>query len=62
MEKINKHTEYMGKRLKQNVFRTQCGKKVHADVNGAYNIIRKHNPKVFDSINTKSLIWHPKAI
>lgn len=62
MEKICKHDNYVGKRLKQNVFKTQSGKSIHADVNGAYNIIRKHNSDVFNNINTKSLIWFPKAI
>lgn len=39
-EKIRKHDEYVGKRLKRGLFRTKEGKLVNADVNGSLNILR----------------------
>jgi putative transposase len=46
-EQIQKHEEYMGKRVKRGLFRTFIGKLVNADVNGSLNIIRKVVPDAF---------------
>lgn len=40
-EKICKHGNYVGKRIKRGLFKSQCGKLINADVNGSYNILRK---------------------
>lgn len=40
-EPIEHHDKYLGKRIKRGLFRTSKGKIVNADVNGAYNIIKK---------------------
>ena len=37
--------EFSGKRVKRGMYQTKDGKKVNADVNGAYNIMAKENPK-----------------
>lgn len=40
-----KKFEFSGKRIKRGLFRTSGGILINADVNGAYNIIRKETPK-----------------
>ena len=40
-EEICKHNEYKGKRIKRGLFKTFTNKLINADVNGAYNILRK---------------------
>ena len=37
--------EFSGKRIKRGMYQTKDGKKVNADVNGAYNIMVKENSK-----------------
>ena len=44
-ESIEKHDEYVGKRVKRGLFRSKEGKLINADVNGAYNILRKAVPR-----------------
>jgi putative transposase len=46
-ESIEKHEQYAGKRIKRGMFRSAKGSLINADVNGAYNIIRKVAPKAF---------------
>ena len=43
-EEIKKHKYYKGKRVKRGLFKTASGKYINADVNGAYNIIKKVIP------------------
>ena len=45
-EEITKHIEYVGKRIKRGLFRTQNGSVINADVNGSYNIMKKAIPNV----------------
>ena len=33
--------QYQGRRIKRDIFKTSSGRFVHADINAAYNIIRK---------------------
>jgi putative transposase len=49
LEPIGKHKVYAGKRIKRAVFVTSIGQKIHSDVNGSYNIIRKVFPNAFDA-------------
>jgi len=46
-EPIEKHDVYMGRRVKRGLFRSKSGILINADVNGAYNIIRKVAPNAF---------------
>lgn len=46
-EEIKKHEVYAGKRVKRGLFRSGYGTFIHADVNGAYNMIRKVAPDAF---------------
>jgi len=41
-EEIGKHTTYFGKRISRNFFRSQKGIIINADINGAYNILKKY--------------------
>ncbi len=43
-EEIKKHETYVGKRIKRGLFKTSNGKIINADVNGAYNIMKKAFP------------------
>ena len=40
-EEIGKHEVYLGKRVKRGLFQSSVGKLLNADVNGAFNIMRK---------------------
>jgi putative transposase len=46
-EPICHHEHYMGKRVKRGLFCTATGRRIHADVNGSLNIIRKAIPDSF---------------
>lgn len=46
-ESIEHHDKYIGKRIKRGVFRSEKGKLINADINGALNIIRKAVPEAF---------------
>lgn len=41
LESIEKHEQYLGKRIRRGLFKTYEGKLINADVNGALNILRK---------------------
>ena len=49
-EKICKHKKYQGNRLKTKLFQTSNGRIINADVNGAFNILKKADPNAFDEI------------
>lgn len=46
LESVEKHDEYKGRRIKRGLFRASDGRTINADVNGAYNILRKAVPSV----------------
>jgi putative transposase len=47
LEPICHQESYMGKRVKRGLFRASTGRRINADVNGSYNIIRKAIPDSF---------------
>jgi putative transposase len=47
LETIGKHAVYLGKRMTRSLFRAADGRIIHADVNAAYNLIRKALPAAF---------------
>lgn len=47
-EDICKHAEYLGKRIKRGLFRSNNGMIINADLNGALNILRKEIPNAFN--------------
>jgi putative transposase len=48
-EPIGKHEQYAGKRIHRGLFRAGNGRKINADVNGSYNILRKVIPNAFSN-------------
>lgn len=46
-EKVCHHEKYKGNRFKRGLFRSKKGTVINADVNGAYNILKKAIPKAF---------------
>ena len=46
-EPICHHEHYVGKRVKRGLFRASNGRRINADVNGSYNIMRKAIPNSF---------------
>ena len=48
-EPVEHHEEYVGKRKTRSFFRSKSGRIIHADVNAAYNTIRKAIPGAFSS-------------
>ena len=47
LEAVGKHDVYVGKRVKRGLFRASDGRCLNADVNGAFNILRKGVPDAF---------------
>lgn len=47
METIEKHKKYLGRRIKRGIFESSNFKKINADINGSYNIMRKAAPRNF---------------
>ncbi|MHC1733379.1 MAG: RNA-guided endonuclease InsQ/TnpB family protein [Bacteroidales bacterium] len=47
LEPVGKHDSYMGRRVKRGLFVSSTGKRIHADINGSYNMIRKVFPDAF---------------
>jgi putative transposase len=58
-EPIQHHGQYVGKRIKRGLFRAADGRQIiNADVNGAYNIIRKAIPGAFGQ-GKAGVVVHP---
>lgn len=47
LESIEHHENHLGRRVKRGLFKSSSGKKINADVNGSYNIMRKVVPEAF---------------
>ena len=60
-EPIKKHETYLGKRICRGMFKSSDGRKINADVNGSYNILRKAVPNVFTD-GIEGLGVNPKII
>lgn len=63
-EKLSKHDSYKGNRSKRGLFKTESGAIINADINGAFNIIRK-SKESFD-VSTlpegRGFWWNPVRI
>lgn len=56
-ESVEKHDTYAGKRVKRGLFMSSNGTLMNADVNGAYNILKKHlgiEPSALDLVEARS--------
>ena len=56
-EEVNKKPYYLGQRMKRGLFRSSNGTIINADVNGAYNIMKKAIPGAVKGIEGVAL--HP---
>src|SRR5262249_13104201 len=57
-EPVGHHAQYAGKRITRGPFRASDGRLINADVNGAYNIIRKAIPNAFGN-GKAGVVVHP---
>jgi putative transposase len=57
-EPLCHHAHYAGKRVRRGLFRAADGRHINADVNGAYNIIRKGAPDAFAQ-GSRGYVVHP---
>ncbi|MBZ0285439.1 MAG: transposase [Anaerolineae bacterium] len=60
-ESICKHEQYLGRRIKRGLFRASDGRVINADVNGAYNILRKVIPNAFSN-GIGGAVVHPVRV
>lgn len=56
-----KHESYAGRRVKRGLFRSALGKVINADLNGAYQIIKKVAPAAF-SQGVEDVVVHPSPL
>ncbi len=54
--------QYLGKRTKRGLFRSLKGIIINADVNAAYNMIRKVFPEAFAGIGIEGVVLHPERL
>ena len=60
-ESIERHAEYIGKRIKRGLFKASDGRLINADINGSYNIMRKAIPNAFAN-GIEDVVVHPLII
>jgi putative transposase len=60
-EPVEHHEQYAGRRIQRGLFRTRDRRLINADVNGAYNIIRKAIPNAFGN-GIGGVVGHPVGI
>lgn len=61
-ESIQKHTDYLGRRVKRGLFKSAEGIKWSADANGACNILKKEVPTAFDGYGIEGVLVHPRKL
>src|SRR5262245_25778838 len=61
LEPVGKHDAYAGKRVKRGLFRASGGRCLNADINGAYNILRKGVPNAVGN-GIGGVVVHPVRI
>ncbi len=60
LEPIKKHEQYLGRRIKRGLFRSNSGKIYSADLNGSLNILRKVvGDSIFDRNSIERLVVSP---
>ena len=62
LEPIGKHDTYLGKRVKRWLFRVSDGREIHADVNGAFNIMRKVIPDALVARGIAVAVIQPRRV
>lgn len=61
LEPVEKQPHYAGRRVKRGLFRAGDGRLINADVNGAYNILRKVIPNAFSN-GIEGAVVHPVRV
>jgi putative transposase len=61
LELVGKHDVYVGKRVKRGLFQAADGRRLNADINGAFNILRKVVPDAFGN-GIGDVVVHPARI
>lgn len=61
LEEIGKQAVYLGRRLTRSLFRAADGRTIHADVNAAYNILRKAIPTAF-AYGIEGVVVRPRRL
>jgi putative transposase len=61
-ESVGHHDQYIGKRVKRGVFVSATGRKINADINGAYNMIVKVVPDVVFRKGRAGVVVHPVGL
>jgi len=61
-EPIKKHEEYAGRRVKRGLFKTQDGRLINADINGALNIVSKEVPLFTSELWNRGCAVHPLLV
>jgi len=61
-ESIERHEKYVGKRISRGLFKTSIGILINADVNGAYNIMKKAFPNAVSVDGIEAFGLMPKII
>ena len=59
LEPIERHATYLGRRVKRGLFISAQGRRIQADVNGSYNILRKEVPCAFDAAGIEGAVVRP---
>jgi putative transposase len=59
-ETIGNHRKYKGKRISRGLFHASDGRIINADVNAAYNIMRKAIPEVNFADGIEGIVLHPQ--
>jgi putative transposase len=62
LEPVAKQVKYAGRRITRGLFRSAGGRLINADLNGAYNIIRKAIPNAFDADEIAGVAVHPVRV
>jgi putative transposase len=62
LEPIQHQDQYLGRRVHRGLFISAKGKRIHADVNGSYNIIRKAAPCAFTAAGVEGAVVRPVRI
>ncbi len=61
-EPIEKLSQYLGKRIKRGLFRSSNGTLINADVNSAYNILKKVFPNALQVEGIEANGLYPKRV
>jgi putative transposase len=62
LEEMKHQIVYLGKRIKRGLFRSAKGLLINADVNAAFNMIRKVTSNVFKSHEVQDLVINPVKV